>query len=194
MEQTVDVPELQIIEDILEAVEITPKEHISERILEQFVEAFHEPVFRFQEENVEVIKRSVGWIIHQKHISERTQNVDATVSQIMEKLQERISERMHEQNLDVPVPLDQPGDQACRVPAVSIHRQGFCRYACGDAAKGPSDSRCVEDRGSPVGAARRQSCGCARDHADHAVDATTGPSDSRCAEEPVGCGVEPTRV
>ena len=48
---------------------------------------------------------------------------------------------------------------------------------------GPSDSRCVEDRGSPAGAARRQSYGCPRDHADHAVDATTRPSDSRCVED-----------
>ena len=32
---------------------------------------------------------------------------------------------------------DQPGDQACRVPTDSIHRQGCCRYACGDAVKVP---------------------------------------------------------
>ena len=161
MEQTADVPEPQIMEDILEAVEITPTEDISERILEQFVEAFDEPVLRFQEENVEVIKRSVEGMILQEHISERTQVVVATVPQIMGKLQERISERMPKQIVDVPVPLDQPGDQACRVPADSIHRQGCRRAFCG-ATKGPSDSRCVEDRGSPAGVARRQSCGCAR--------------------------------
>ena len=78
---------------------------------------------RLQEENVEVIQRSVEEIISQEHIPERTQVVDATVPQIMEELQERISERMHEQVVDVPVPMTvhQPGDQACRVPAESIH-------------------------------------------------------------------------
>ena len=54
---------------------------------------------------------------------------------------------------------DQPGDQVCRVPTDSVHRQGCCRYACGDAVKGPSNSDGVEDCGSPAGAVRRQSCG-----------------------------------
>ena len=91
-----DVPEPQIMEDFLKAVEITPRKHISERIL---------PVPRLQEENAEVIQRSVEGIIFQEHISERTQVVDATVPQIMEELRERISERMHEQVVDAPVPV-----------------------------------------------------------------------------------------
>ena len=32
--------------------------------------------------------------------------------------------------------VDQPGDQAYRFPADTVHRQGFCRYACGNAATG----------------------------------------------------------
>ena len=54
-----DVPEPQIMEGILEAVQITPKKYISERIL---------PVPRLQEENAEVIQRSVEGIIPQEHI------------------------------------------------------------------------------------------------------------------------------
>ena len=37
------------------------------------------------------------------------------------------------------LPVDQPGDQACRDSADTVHRQG-CRYAYLDAATGPSDS------------------------------------------------------
>ena len=89
-------------------------------------------------------------LIHQKRISERTQIVD------------------------VPVPLDsssgvQPGDQARRVPADSVHRQCCCRDACGDAEKGPSVSDCIEDSGNPACEVRRQSCGGACVHADAPV-------------------------
>ena len=42
-------------------------------------------------------------------------------------------------------PIDPPGDQARRDPSEPVQRQG-CRYACGDATTGPTDSRCVEDR------------------------------------------------
>ena len=52
-------------------------------------------------------------------------------------LQERISERLHQHT------VDQPGDQSCRDPAESIHRQG-CRDACGYATTGPSDSEVVK--------------------------------------------------
>ena len=128
-----------------------------------------------------------------ERISERTQTVDAAVPQ---KLEEPV--------------VDQPGDQACRDSADEVHRQG-CRYACcdattgpsgsdgaeargspdqrgdqaccGDATTGPSNSDFGEDCGSPSGAVRRDSCGCARDHADHAVDGTTGPPVSDSAED-----------
>ena len=43
---------------------------------------------------------------------------------------------------------DYLGDQACRPLADTVHRQGSCRHACGEAAKGPSDSDCVEDSGT----------------------------------------------
>ena len=59
----------------------------------------------------------------------------------------------------------QPGDQACRVSEDSARRQG-CRGARGDASTGPSVSDCAEDGGSPAGAVRRQSSGCACVHAD----------------------------
>ena len=49
-----DVP--QIMEEVVDVIETVSKENISERILEQFVEAFDEPVP--QEENVEVIQLS----------------------------------------------------------------------------------------------------------------------------------------
>ena len=46
-----DVPVPQIMEDILEAVEIIPKQHIPER---KFVKAFDVPVHQIQEGIVEV--------------------------------------------------------------------------------------------------------------------------------------------
>ena len=52
--------------------------------------------------------------------------------------QECISEGIGEQVVDDIVPVDQPGDQArCDT------------QACGDAEKGPSDSDCLEDSGTP---------------------------------------------
>ena len=41
-------------------------------------------------------------------------------------------------------PVDQTGGQACLFSTDSVHRQD-CRYACGDAANGPSYSHFVED-------------------------------------------------
>ena len=84
-------------------------------------------------------------------------------------------------------PIDQPGDQACRDPADSIHRQDW-RHACGDAATSPSDSDAVADRTSPAQPGdqacrypaeqlHRQGCRCA------CGDGTTGPSDSDCAQD-----------
>ena len=111
--------------------------------------------------------------------------------------QKRISERI--QIVDVPVPhsaqpVDQPGDQACRVSADSIHR-----HACCDAANGPSNSDWVEDSGNPdhpgdqacrvpTDSIHRQSC-CR----DACGDAAKGPSESDCVEDsgnPVGRVVE----
>ena len=61
---------------------------------------------------------------------------------------------------------DQPGDQACRVPTDSVHRQCCCRDACGDAEKGPSDSDCMEDSGKRASTVRWQSYGRACDQAE----------------------------
>ena len=47
-------------------------------------------------------------------------------------LEEHISERT--QIVDIPVPLDRPGDKARRLPTDTIHRQGYCRHACCDTA------------------------------------------------------------
>ena len=128
-EHIVDVPVSQIMEEIVNAIETAPKEHTSERVLEQFVEAFDEPVPP-QEEIVEVIPLP-------PHISECTQIVDIPVPQVLEELQERFLEHMNEQIVDVPVPktVDQPGDHVCQDPTDSTHRQS-CRCACGVAATG----------------------------------------------------------
>ena len=93
----------------------------------------------FQEETVEVIK-----LFPEEHTPRRITHGFTS--------QERISERFHEQT------VNQPGDQARRVPTDFVQRQG-CRSACGDAATSPSDSRCVEDRKSPDCAVHRQSRG-----------------------------------
>ena len=90
--------------------------------------------------------------------------------------EEHISERT--QIVDVPVPLDQPGDQACR-PAGAVHRQGYCRRACCDTATGSVTIAHTDDQ------ARRDSSdtvhrqGCCRAYCDTA----TGPSDSHCAKD-----------
>ena len=66
--------------------------------------------------------------------------------------------------------VDQPGNQACRILADTVHRQGYCRHACGVTATGPLYSDCVEHCGSPAGEVRRDSCGCACDHVDRPGD------------------------
>ena len=81
--------------------------------------------------------------------------------------EEHISERA--QIVDVPVPLDQPGDQACRLPADTVHRQCCCRAYC-DTATGPSVSDCAKDGGSPAGAVHRQFCGRPFDQPDQPGD------------------------
>ena len=83
---------------------------------------------------------------------------------------------MYERVVDASVPMTvhQPGDQARRFPADFPHLQS-CRYACGDAVTGPSDSDCIEDSGKPAGAVRRQSCGRACDQAD-------GPGNQACQD------------
>ena len=83
-------------------------------------------------------------------LAERQDRVSAASAALEVRLvpQKRISERT--QIVDVPVlhsaqPVDQPGDQACRVSADSIHRQ-VSRHACGDV---------------DTGSERTQECGCA---------------------------------
>ena len=129
-------PVSQFLEETVKVTELFPQEHASERMVER--------------------------------ISQRTQTVDAAVPQRLEELQERISERMHEQTVDQPgcyidkvvdmsvvmqrqvprvqtslwtveVPFNQMTKHA-DIPQKLLHRQGCCRYACGDAAKGPSNS------------------------------------------------------
>ena len=67
-------------------------------------------------------------------------------------------------------PVDQPGDQQ------------DCRFACGDAANGPSYSDFVEDCESPAGVVCRQSCGGACVHADAPVVSAPVP---QILEEPI---------
>ena len=70
---------------------------------------------------------------------------------------------------------------ACLFSTDSVHRHD-CRYACGDAANGPSYSNFVEDCGSPAGVVRRDSCGGACDHADAPVVPASVP---QILEEPI---------
>ena len=134
--QTEDVPVPQILKEVVEvvkAVKTVPQDRIPETICEQIVDApvpqaVDEPVPSFQDEIDDVIK-----LFPEEHTPKRI--IQGFTSQ------ERISERINEQT------VDQPGDQARRDPADSIHRQS-CRHAGGDAVTGPSDSRCAEDRGS----------------------------------------------
>ena len=151
-----DVPVPQILNEIVEvvkAVNTVPQERISEKIGEQIVDAsvsHSQP--QILKEVVEVVKAvKTG---PQQRISEviGEQIVDAPVShtqpQILKEVdevvkagknvpQERISETIGEQIDDI-VPVDQPGDQT---PCDT--------QACGDAEKGPSDSDCLEDSGTP---------------------------------------------
>jgi len=125
------------------------------------------------------------------------QTVDVPVPQTLEEVvkavksvpQERIPAKICEQIAGAPV--EQPGDQARRVPADSVHRQGYCRYSCGVAATGPSDSDYGKDCGSPddqpsdqarrvpadsvLRHERRRACG----------EAATGPSNSDSGKD---CG------
>ena len=169
VEQNVDVPVPQI------TVPVPIKEEIVEVDL---------PVPQIQEQIMEVAE-----VIRQGRTFEHT--VGVPVPQILEEIvevvkavkivpQERISARICGQIVDMPVPLDQPGDQICRIPADTVHRQGCCRYACGVAATGPSDSDCAEDGGSPARAGHRQNFGRA---CGQAVDAVTGPSDPDSGED-----------
>ena len=74
------------------------------------------------------------------------QNADVPVLPIVTEVEvipeEHISGRT--QIVDIPVPLDRPGDKACRLPADTIHRQGYCRAYC-ETATDPSDSGCAKD-------------------------------------------------
>ena len=162
------------------AVEITPREHISERIL---------LVHRLQEENVEVIQRSVEGIISQEHISARPQVVDATVPQIMEELQERISQRMHEQVVDAPVPMTvhQPGSVLAEFPQsqyidkvvdmlVVMQRQVFQIQMVLKNVKVPIN-QVTKHAEFPQTIHRKSCCRYA------CADAVEGPSDSDCIED-----------
>ena len=104
------------MEDILEAVEIIPEEHIPER---KFVEAFEVPVIQIQEGIVEVYQ-----LPPQERTSERTveqiMDVSVPVPQIHEQIlevaivipQDRISERIIEHALDLGTNSGSRGDQS----------------------------------------------------------------------------------
>ena len=113
VEQTVDVPTPQILEEIVE-VGSAPHERVQQRTVEQqIVDAVPHSQPQILKEVVEVVKVKTG-------------------------PQERISDGIGEQVVDDIVPVDQPGDQArCDT------------HSCGDAEKGPSDSDCLEDSGTP---------------------------------------------
>ena len=173
--QAEDVPVPQILKEVVKAVKTVPQERISETICEKIVDApvpqtVDEPVPSFQEEFDKMIELFPEERVPKRIIQGFTP-------------QERVSERANEQI------VDQPGDQARRVPADFIHRQG-CRSSCGDGTTGPSVSDSAEDREHPAGAVHRQRVGdqACRDSADSLHrqggrgargDAATGPSVSR---------------
>ena len=82
-----------------------------------------------------------------ERISERTQVVDVTVPQIMEELQDRIPERMYERVRGCASAYDRPSTRETKhaeFPQI-YYIDKSCRYACGDAVTGPSDSDGFED-------------------------------------------------
>ena len=99
--------------------------------------------------------------VPQERISELTQIVDVPVPQTEDLIK-------YQPLTPVSQTVDQPGDQACREYADSLHRP---RRLCArvDATTGPSSSDGAENGGSHAGAVRRQSSGCACDHASMPV-------------------------
>ena len=130
------------------------------------------------EDDLEVVK-----VIPAEDGSERfmEQDVDVPVPPVVAVVEitpeEHISGRT--QIVDVPVPPDQLGDQACRLPAGTLHRQGYCRHTYCDTATGPVTIALTGDqaRRDSAGTVHRQ--GCCRAYCDTAA----GPSVSDCAKD-----------
>ena len=101
------------------------------------------------------------------------QNADVPVPPVVAVVEmtpeEHISERT--QIVDVPVLLDQSGDQACRLPADTVHRQGYCRHACCDTATGPVTIAHTGDQARRDSADTAHRQGCCHTYCDTA----TGP-------------------
>ena len=211
--QTTDVPVPQILKEVAEvvkAVNTAPQDRISETTGEQIVDAPDEPFPPFQEEIYEVIKlppterileRTVEHIVVQVPVPQTLEEVVEVAKAVKNVPLERISEKIGEQVDDDIVPVDQPGDQACRDP-----------QACGDATTGPSTVAQPGDqaRRYSAEAVHRQGCRSAhcgtatgftvaqpddqarRDSTDTVLrpgcwraycDTATGPADSNCAED-----------
>ena len=101
-----------------------------------------------------------------------TVSVSPIVAEVEVIPEEHISERM--QIVDVPVPLDQPGDPACLIPADTSHRQNFCYASCDAKTSSVTLTHTVDqprqdsaDTLLRQGYCRRACC-----------DAATGPSDT----------------
>ena len=126
VEHTRDVFVPQICEQIVEVVRNMPQERISELWSLLAME---------EEDDLEVVK-----VIPVEAGSERfvAQDADVPVPPVVAEVdiipEEHISKRT--QIVDIPVPLDRPGDQACRLPADTVHRQGYCRRAYCDTGTG----------------------------------------------------------
>ena len=162
VEQIVDMPVPQIQEQIVEVAQTIPQERTSEHTAEQIAGV---PVPRVPQ----TLNRSSRWERQSKLSPRRvflggfvnrslTPPVSHSQPQILKEVvevgkaikivpQECISGRFCEQIDDDLVPVDQPGDQACRDP-----------QACGVAATGPSDTDGVEDCESPADAVHRHGC------------------------------------
>ena len=131
-----------------------------------------------EEDDLEVVK-----VIPAEDGSKRftEQNADVPVPPVVAVVEispaEHISGRA--QIVDVPVPLDQPGEQACRLPADTVHRQGYCRRAHCDTATGSVSLAHTDDQARRDSADTVHRQGCCR----ASCDTATGPSVSDCAKE-----------
>ena len=150
----VDVPAPQIAGELVAPVPqkcVSELTHIVDTPVLQFEGEIVAPVPPFREETGEVLQ-----LIPRQHAHFGGEPFEKDGRKYFDC--EDSKDSIKNQPLTHEQTIDQPGDQVRRDPADSIRRQG-CRYACGDA----------EDGGSLAGAVRRQSGGCACDHAcDHA--------------------------
>jgi len=106
VEQVVDVPVPQVVEEVIEVAKVIPQERVQQRTVEQVVDV---PVPQIVEEILEQV-------------------VDVPVPQVVEEVveiakvipQERVQQRTVEQVVDVPVPVPVPMAPPCATPSCGV--------------------------------------------------------------------------